>query len=368
MSEAAGNPTGSMSSGKKVLIFGSYAPLARQFPRMLIAAISQPAATKSLPLLADMDVLDGRGDPQARRRAARAQGHQPEPQPAGDVLARSAKLKRLIRDHRPDVLIAYTIKPVVIGAIAGAAESVPKIVSLITGAGYAFTAGPGIRRHRVTRAAATLLYKIALRRSDWVVFQNPDDEAQFRELGMVRPGQKVCRINGSGVDLTHFAPTAHCRPKPSFLMVSRLLKGKGVREFGTAAGYLKAKHPDASVHLVGYIDSSPDSISEAELQQVSDKRRRIPRPASGRSPGNCQLLGLRPALLLSRRHAALGARGDGDGPGDHHHRRSGLQRDGSPRTQRLPGAAPRFARAVQGDGALRHRARRSPRKWARVPG
>jgi glycosyltransferase involved in cell wall biosynthesis len=177
------------------------------------------------------------------------------------------ELKRLIRACRPDVLIAYTIKPVVLGAIAGAAEGVPKIVSLITGAGYAFSGGLEPRR-LISRIAATQLYKFALHRSDWTVFQNPDDEKLFRELGMVRRGQKVCRINGSGVDLRHFTPAPMPPGPPSFLMVSRLLKGKGVGEFATAAKRLKRQHPEVPVHLVGYIDGSPDSISEADLKDI----------------------------------------------------------------------------------------------------
>ena len=185
-----------------------------------------------------------------------------------DMWRALVKLRRLLREDPADVLISYTIKPAVLGAIAGAAEGVPLVISMITGAGYAFAGGRNPKQ-LFARAAATQLYRIALHRSDLVVFQNPDDEALFGELGMIAPGQNVCRTNGSGVDLEHFRPTP-LPPEPSFLMIARLLKTKGIREFAAAAARLKSEYAEVPVHLVGYIDSSPDSISEAELRRIVD--------------------------------------------------------------------------------------------------
>jgi glycosyltransferase involved in cell wall biosynthesis len=88
----------------------------------------------------------------------------------------------------------------------------------------------------------------------------------FRRIGLLRGRQKVGRINGSGVDLDYFTVA----PQPSsvsFLMISRLLKHKGLVELAAATRRLKAEHPEVSVHLVGYIDSSPDAITETELQE-----------------------------------------------------------------------------------------------------
>jgi glycosyltransferase involved in cell wall biosynthesis len=99
------------------------------------------------------------------------------------------------------------------------------------------------------------------------VFQNQDDEQLFRRLGLLSRRQKVCQINGSGVDLDHFSQAPQ-PPGLTFLMVSRLLKDKGVREYAAAATRLKAERPDVSFRLAGYIDSSPDSISESELQEL----------------------------------------------------------------------------------------------------
>jgi glycosyltransferase involved in cell wall biosynthesis len=175
-------------------------------------------------------------------------------------------LRGLLADVRPDVLISYTIKPVILGALAGRRARVPTIVSLITGVGYAFTEGREIKRLAI-RALAWLLYRQALTRSTAIVFQNPDDEALFRRLGLVAPHANVHRVNGSGVDLEHFAP-APLPNGPAFLMIARLLKDKGIREFAEAAKRLKAEHPAVRIALVGRLDPSPDSLSAAELEEL----------------------------------------------------------------------------------------------------
>jgi glycosyltransferase involved in cell wall biosynthesis len=175
-------------------------------------------------------------------------------------------VRQLIRAVRPDVVLAYTIKPVVAAAFAGRAERVPRIASLITGAGYAFTGGRELKRV-VSRAAATQLYRAALRRSDVILFQNPDDQQLFRQLRLTPRGSDTHVVNGSGIDLDHFMP-APLPETPSFLMIARLLKDKGIREFAEAAKRLKSENPDVPIALVGYLDPSPDSITQAELDEL----------------------------------------------------------------------------------------------------
>jgi glycosyltransferase involved in cell wall biosynthesis len=176
-----------------------------------------------------------------------------------------AAVRALIREKSPDVVLGYTIKPVILSAIAGRAEGV-RVVSLITGAGYAFTGGLEPKRI-ISRAVASLLYRIALTRSDVVIFQNRDDEKLFRDLRLVSRNRETHIVNGSGIDLRHFAP-APLPEKPAFLMIARLLKDKGIREFAEAAKRLKAEHPKVEISLVGFRDPSPDSLPKEELDEL----------------------------------------------------------------------------------------------------
>lgn len=178
-------------------------------------------------------------------------------------LAYAADLKRLIQDVRPDVFLAYTAKPVVWGAPAARAAGVPLVAALITGLGYAFTEGGEVKR-RAARAALSALYRRALRRCDQVIFQNPDDLSAFRRLGILAKGAEAAVVNGSGIDLARFSPTP-VPAEPRFLMVARLLKDKGVREYGQAAVTLKQRYPHVAFRLAGWREEAPDSVSQAEL-------------------------------------------------------------------------------------------------------
>ena len=176
------------------------------------------------------------------------------------------ELTRALTEIAPTTLIPYTIAPVTIGSLAASRAGVKNIIPLITGLGYAFGEGKGLKR-RAVRFAATILYGLALRRSSVVIFQNPDDQKYFRTARILPDDKPSIVVNGSGVNLAEFAP----QPMPSrpvFLMIARLIREKGVLEYAEAAKQLKARHPDARFLLAGWLDASPDGISQAELRQL----------------------------------------------------------------------------------------------------
>lgn len=181
-------------------------------------------------------------------------------------LAYHKALVGLLGELKPDVLLAYTAKPVIWGTLAARAAGVPRVVAMITGVGYAFTppARPSLK-HAIAAVSARLLYWLALSRVDHALFQNADDRDLFARLGLAPSADKVSLISGSGVDLERFSPA----PPPeglSFLMMARLLGAKGVREYAIASRALKARYPDLDVRLAGGFDAGPDAISRDELQ------------------------------------------------------------------------------------------------------
>lgn len=171
-------------------------------------------------------------------------------------------LWRLMRRIRPDMVLGYTIKPVIYGSLAAWLAGVPRCFALITGLGYAFQ-GQANERGSL-RALVLRLYGMALRRTHKVFFQNPDDQALFRSLDLLPAGIPSCVVNGSGVDLTAFA-VAPLPPEPHFLLIARLLGDKGVREYAQAAQRTRALYPQARFSLVGWLDENPDSITQDEL-------------------------------------------------------------------------------------------------------
>src|SRR5690554_1262884 len=112
-------------------------------------------------------------------------------------------LWQLMRRIKPHYALGYTIKPVIYGTLAAWLARVPRRYALITGLGYAFMGEEDGQRSKV-RALVQGLYRTALKRSHVVFFQNPDDEALFRQLNILAPIVTSCVVNGSGVDVAQF--------------------------------------------------------------------------------------------------------------------------------------------------------------------
>ena len=177
-------------------------------------------------------------------------------------------LRQLMQQVRPDYVMAYTIKPVIYGMLAAASTGVPNRAALITGLGSAFQDSEGSTKQNLIRRVTRQLYARALSAADLTFFQNEDDQKLFTDLGIIRPGQNTVVVNGSGVNTEKFSP----QPLPEgdevhFLLIGRLLKDKGVREYVEAARRVKQQYPQAVFNLVGFLDSNPSSVTQQELDQ-----------------------------------------------------------------------------------------------------
>lgn len=184
-------------------------------------------------------------------------------------------LYRVIKKIKPDYVMGYTIKPVIYGLLAAKIAKVPHRIALITGLGYAFQ-GADDQNYKKSNLQKIMhqLYSTALASAQIVFFQNPDDEALFKKMKILRPAIPTKVVNGSGVDVSEYSvlpfPTNNNEPSPRFLLIARLLGDKGVREYAQAATLVKAKYPQAQFDLVGWIDDNPDSIQQQELDSWID--------------------------------------------------------------------------------------------------
>lgn len=186
--------------------------------------------------------------------------------PLGD-LGYCGKLFRLFRKERPDTVFGYTSKPVIWGAIAAKLAGVPHIVSMVTGAGYAFTATS--LKAKVIKLIMSVLYKMAFACADTVIFQNGDDKEQFTRERLVN--QKKCHIvNGSGVNMEKFAPAPYPE-QMTFFMLSRVMYSKGIREYLRACEIVKEKYPQVRCMLLGACEGIQDSLSEEALKDYIDR-------------------------------------------------------------------------------------------------
>lgn len=179
------------------------------------------------------------------------------------------EMYRLIRQIQPDVVLCYTIKPVIYGTLAAWLAKVPKRFALITGLGYAFQNVESGKRS-IFQKLVHGLYAQALRHAEKVFFQNPDDLKLFQDMHLLEVHKPTVVVNGSGVNVQDFDVMPlplndQGMVKASFLLIARLLGDKGVREYAEAARIIIAKYPETEFHLVGWIDDNPSAISQTEL-------------------------------------------------------------------------------------------------------
>lgn len=180
-------------------------------------------------------------------------------------------LQRRLRALRTDLVLSYTIKPVVYGSLAALAARVPRRTAMITGLGYAF-APPVNLQHRAVATVARTLYRVALACCQTVFFQNPDDQAEFARLGLLPASARVEIVRGSGVDVDHYATAPLLlseyrtqSPALNFLFIGRLLIDKGIREYAAMAAAVRRLRPGCRFAVAGWLDPNPSSVTRAQL-------------------------------------------------------------------------------------------------------
>lgn len=185
--------------------------------------------------------------------------------PARDALD-AIRLVGILRRLKPDATFAYFIKPVIYGSLAAKRAGVGRRYALVAGLGYVFTQdgrGDTLKR-RLLRAAASALYRAALRVCDLVYFNNDEDIAQFVGAGLVAR-ERVRRIAGTGVDLERLPAAPPVTSPPTFLLMARLLREKGIGEYVAAARIVRARHPDSRFLLLGGLDPNPGGFALEEV-------------------------------------------------------------------------------------------------------
>lgn len=155
------------------------------------------------------------------------------------------EIRKIIKSEKADAILSYTIKSNIYCAIVASQIGLPSLPN-ITGLGTAFLSGKMMSRF------AEILFKYSFRNSPYVFMQNPDDVMYFVSKGIFDPA-RVITLPGSGIDLGFFKPA----PMPSdstttrILMISRVIRQKGVLEFVGAARLIKKLKPDVQFQILG---------------------------------------------------------------------------------------------------------------------
>ena len=179
------------------------------------------------------------------------------------------KLRKIMEEEKPDKVFAYTIKPVIFGSFAAHKCKIDEMYSMVTGLGHVYS--DNSFKVKILRFICGRLYKKAFKYNKKVIFQNQDDIDEVVRRKYIKR-DKCELVNGSGVNMERFKRTP--LPKENvFLMVSRVLKEKGVVEYFEAAKIIKDKYKNKVKFLfVGEIDKTNYAVDTAKLQSFVDEK------------------------------------------------------------------------------------------------
>ena len=174
----------------------------------------------------------------------------------------------LIKKHRPDIVLTYTAKPNVYGAMAAHIFNIP-VISNVTGFGSVLKKGSFVQRFVMS------LFKISYRRAECVMFQNETNMKIAMENGMVKG--KIKLIPGSGVNTERFPLQEYPNggdglkgDKVVFNYVGRILEDKGVEDYIAAAKIIREKYPETEFNMLGFIEETESHYYE-DLGNLQNK-------------------------------------------------------------------------------------------------
>lgn len=131
-----------------------------------------------------------------------------------------SEYNHLFKQVNPDIILGYTIKPNIYGAMVAQKLNIP-FVANITGLGSAVE-NTGLKQNLFI-----IMYKIAFRKIQRVFFQNEDNRQLFIDNKIAI--DKHAMLPGSGVNLKKFAVSDYPSDEViKFLFLSRIMKEKGI--------------------------------------------------------------------------------------------------------------------------------------------
>lgn len=171
---------------------------------------------------------------------------------------------KILYKENPDALLTFTIKPNIYGSFAARLLRIPRINN-ISGLGAVFI-NPGF----VTKVVK-FLYKLALKNTNVVFFQNLDDFTYFVGEKITSPKQSRV-IPGSGINLKDFEyvrlKKSNNLGELSFLLIARMLWDKGIQEYVNAAQIVKNEFANSKFFLLGPLDTNnPAGIPSNQITQ-----------------------------------------------------------------------------------------------------
>lgn len=156
------------------------------------------------------------------------------------------KYIKLMKKLKPDIVFSYTVKPNIYGCLASNLTN-NRQISTITGTGTTFF------KKGVVSNIVKLLFKISIKNSCKVFFQNSGDKDFFIENKMIKNNYEM--LPGSGVNLEQFSfcdlPSDN---EVNFIFIGRIMENKGIDQYIECAKNIKEKYPNTTFYIAGFIE------------------------------------------------------------------------------------------------------------------
>ena len=134
--------------------------------------------------------------------------------------------RKLIKQHNPDFVLTYTVKPNAYGGMACGSLKVPYAAN-VTGLGV-------IENDGLLQKIMLTLYKRGCKKAKCVFFQNESNLEFFKKHKIV--GDNVQLLPGSGVNVDRFSYLEYPEDgKINILFIGRIIRDKGVYELAEVA-------------------------------------------------------------------------------------------------------------------------------------
>jgi glycosyltransferase involved in cell wall biosynthesis len=190
-----------------------------------------------------------------------------------DVFADCATIAayvRLLREVRPDKVVAYTQKPIIYGGIASRIAGIGQFYALMSGLGYVFSEVASGKR--LLKWVFCKLYRAGLRNASRIFVFNSDDRPDMVAAGIISASAPVIEVPGSGVDLERFEHKPLPEGPLRFVMIGRMMRDKGVWEYAEAAASVVQRHPDIKFTLIGRAEPDNETgLGPADIARLKSE-------------------------------------------------------------------------------------------------
>ena len=179
---------------------------------------------------------------------------------------------RFIRNYNPKIIHSASPKANIFAGILAKLFGKVCLVMSFSGMGYLYTE----KKLNIFFYVKKIIFDVLLsfifsKQNKRVIVQNNHDYYLLKKKFNINTKHLIKIQGGSGVDIKKFSKFK--KKTKNIVMISRVLKNKGVLEFLKAAKLLKLKYPEWKFIIVGSLDyNSPDKIDLDIINYYKKKR------------------------------------------------------------------------------------------------